>query len=132
MPTPAFWKLTWWPIAGPCTRDPICLPSPSLTWPPGGPNACRGSHRGQALVIQALDRARQLLPFPLLGLDTDNGGEFINAEVLAYCEREHITFTRGRTHKSNDQCYIEQKNGAIVRQVVGYDRFSGEAALRQL
>ncbi len=89
-------------------------------------------HRGQALVIQALDRARQLLPFPILGLDTDNGGEFINAEVLAYCEREHITFTRGRTYKSNDQCYIEQKNGAIVRQVVGYDRFSGEAALRQL
>jgi hypothetical protein len=89
-------------------------------------------HRGQALIIQALDRARQLLPFPMLGLDTDNGGEFINAEVLTYCEREHITFTRGRTHKSNDQCYIEQKNGAIVRQVVGYDRFSGEAALRQL
>jgi hypothetical protein len=89
-------------------------------------------HRGQALIIQALDRARQLLPFPMLGLDTDNGGEFINAEVLAYCEREQITFTRGRTHKSNDQCYIEQKNGAIVRQVVGYDRFSGEAALRQL
>lgn len=48
-------------------------------------------HRGQALVIQALDRARQLLPFPMLGLDTDNGGEFINAEVLAYCEREQIT-----------------------------------------
>jgi len=89
-------------------------------------------HRGQALVIQALDRARQLLPFPMLGLDTDNGGEFINAELLAYCEREHITFTRGRTHKSTDQCYVEQKNGAIVRQVVGYDRFSGEAALRQL
>ncbi len=89
-------------------------------------------HRGQALIIQALDRARQLLPFPMLGLDTDNGGEFINAELLAYCEREQITFTRGRTHKSNDQCYIEQKNGAIVRQVVGYDRFSGEAALRQL
>jgi len=89
-------------------------------------------HRGQALVIQAFNRARQLLPFPMLGLDTDNGGEFINAEVLAYCEREHITFTRGRTHKSNDQCYVEQKNGAIVRQVVGYDRFSGEAASRQL
>jgi hypothetical protein len=76
-------------------------------------------HRGQALIIQALDRARQLLPFPILGLDTDNGGEFINAEVLAYCEREHITFTRGRTHKSNDQCYIEQKNGAIVRKAGG-------------
>jgi hypothetical protein len=62
-----------------------------------------------------------LLPFPLLGLDTDNRGEFINAEVLAYCEREHITFTRGRSQHSNDQCFVEQKNGAVMRQVVGYD-----------
>lgn len=89
-------------------------------------------HRDQASVIQALSRARQLLPFAILGLDTDNGGEFINAELLAYCEQEHITFTRGRSHRSNDQCYVEQKNGAIVRQVVGYDRFVGEAAYRQL
>jgi hypothetical protein len=132
MPNPAFWKLTWWPIAGPCTRDPICLPSRATFVATGWTECVPLLHRGQALIIQALDRARQLLPFPLLGLDTDNGGEFINAEVLAYCEREHITFTRGRTHKSNDQCSIEQKNGAIVRQVVGYDRFSGEAALRQL
>src|SRR6202022_1390242 len=68
----------------------------------------------------------------MLGLDTDNGGEFINAEVLAYCERNQITFTRGRTHKSNDQCYIEQKNGAIARQGGGYDRFWGEAGGLQL
>lgn len=89
-------------------------------------------HRDQASVIQALDRARQLLPFPLLGLDTDNGSEFINAELLTYCEREHITFTRARSHRSNDQCFVEQKNGAIVRQIVGYDRFEGEVAYRQL
>jgi hypothetical protein len=89
-------------------------------------------NRDQVSVIQALERVRQLLPFPLLGLDTDNGGEFINAEVLAYCEREHITFTRGRSQHSNDQCFVEQKNGAVVRQVVGYDRFAGEAAHRQL
>jgi hypothetical protein len=50
---------------------------------------------------------RQLLPFPLLGLDTDNGGEFINVELLAYCEQEQITFTRGRPKRSNDQCYVE-------------------------
>jgi len=53
-------------------------------------------------------------------------------ELLAYCEQEHITFTRGRPQKSNDQCYVEQKNGQIVRQVVGYDRFVGELAYRQL
>ncbi len=88
--------------------------------------------RGQEAVIVALKRARQLLPFPLLGIDTDNGGEFINVELATYCEQEQITFTRGRPRKSNDQCYVEQKNGQIVRQVVGYDRFSGELAYRQL
>jgi len=88
--------------------------------------------RGQEAVIAALKRARQLLPFPLLGIDTDNGGEFINMELAAYCQHEQITFTRGRPRKSNDQCYVEQKNGQIVRQVVGYDRFTGELAYRQL
>lgn len=89
-------------------------------------------HRSQHAVVQALDRARQLIPFPLLGLDTDNGGEFLNAELLAYCDREQLTFTRGRAYKKNDQCYVEQKNGAIVRQFVGYDRFEGERVYRQL
>lgn len=89
-------------------------------------------NRGQEAVVAALQRARQLLPFPLLGIDTDNGVEFINMELMAYCEQEHITFTRGRPQRSNDQCYVEQKNGQIVRQVVGYDRFTGEDAYRQL
>jgi hypothetical protein len=89
-------------------------------------------HRTQDAVVQALDRARKLLPFPLLGLDTDNGGEFLNAELLAYCEREQVTFTRGRTANKNDQCYVEQKNGSVVRQLVGYERFEGERAYRQL
>jgi len=89
-------------------------------------------HRSQHTVIQGLDRARTLLPMPLLGLDTDNGTEFLNTDLLDYCEREHITFTRGRVAKKNDQCFVEQKNGAIVRQLVGYDRFEGEHAYRQL
>src|SRR6266480_1553728 len=89
-------------------------------------------NRGQDAVIAALKRVRQLLPFPILGIDTDNGGEFINMELAACCEQEHIAFTRGRPRRSNDQCYVEQKNGQIVRQVVGYDRFVGEFAYRQL
>jgi len=89
-------------------------------------------HRSQHTVIQGLDRLRTLLPMPLLGLDTDNGTEFLNTDLLDYCEREHITFTRGRVAKKNDQCFVEQKNGAIVRQLVGYDRFEGEHAYRQL
>ena len=58
-------------------------------------------NRGQDAVIVALKRARQLLPFPILGIDTDNGGEFINMELAAYCEQEHITFTRGRPQRES-------------------------------
>jgi hypothetical protein len=88
--------------------------------------------RSQEAVLAALQRARTLFPFPILGIDTDNGGEFINEVLIAYCEQEHISFTRGRPYLKNDQCFVEQKNGAIVRQVVGYDRLVGEQAYRQL
>ena len=88
--------------------------------------------RSRHAVIECLDYVRKILPFPFLGLDTDNGSEFINADLLAYCEREKITFTRGRAYKKNDQCYVEQKNGVVVRQLVGYDRFEGEGAYLQL
>ncbi|MDP9381215.1 MAG: hypothetical protein M3Q29_13905, partial [Chloroflexota bacterium] len=73
-----------------------------------------------------LDKARKLIPFPILGLDTDNGREFINEMLVEYCERNGITFTRGRVGRKNDQCFVEQKNGSVVRQIVGYDRFEGE------
>ena len=89
-------------------------------------------YRSQETVLAALQQARLLFPFPILGIDTDNGGEFINETVLTYCEQAHITFTRGRPYLENDQCYVEQKNGAVVRQVVGYDRLVGEHAFRQL
>jgi len=61
------------------------------------------------------DPRRRLLPFPLLGFDTDNGREFLNELLFDYCDREQITFTRGRTANKNDQCYVEQKNGSVVR-----------------
>lgn len=89
-------------------------------------------HRSKAAVIHALDQARDLIPFPILGIDTDNGSEFINADMIDYCDKEKITFTRGRAYKKNDQCYVEQKNGVVVRQIVGYDRFEGQQAYKQL
>ena len=89
-------------------------------------------NRGREAVLAALQRARALFPFPILGLDTDNGGEFINEEVAAYCVREQITFTRGRPYEKRDQCFVEQKNGVVVRQVVGHGRLMGEHAYRQL
>src|SRR6202035_3646207 len=88
--------------------------------------------RTSDLVVRALERARTLFPFPILGIDTDNGAEFINADVVAYCEREHLTFTRGRPEQKNDQCYVEEKNYSVVRQAVGYDRLVGEQTYQQL
>jgi hypothetical protein len=73
-----------------------------------------------------------LFPFPILGLDADNGGEFINEPLMRYCEAEQITFTRGREGLKQDQCFVEQKNGAVVRQFVGHERLVGLSAYRQL
>ena len=87
---------------------------------------------GEDAAIRALDEMRSQLPFPMLGLDTDNGTEFLNNGVIKFCRKHEITFTRGRPYKKNDQCYVEQKNGSIVRQIVGYDRYEGPEACRQL
>ena len=89
-------------------------------------------YRSGETVLMAFQRARTLFPFPILGIDTDNGGEFLNEKVVAYCEQEQITFTRGRPYQKRDQFFVEQKNGAVVRQVVGYDRLVGEQSYRQL
>ena len=88
--------------------------------------------RSEADVLGALGQARQRLPFPLLGIDTDNGCEFINHEMLRYCRQEEITFTRCRPYKKNDQAHVEEKNNSVVRRLVGYDRYEGVAAWRDL
>jgi site-specific recombinase XerD len=83
-------------------------------------------------VLGGLAQARMLFPFPLLGIDTDSGSEFLNEEMIAYCEREQLTFTRGRPGVKNDQCHVEQKNGAVVREAVGRARLVGVQAYHQL
>src|SRR2546429_9936273 len=73
-----------------------------------------------------------LFPYTtLFRSDSDNGSEFINRVLYYYCWREGITFTRGRAWKKNDSALVEQKNGAIVRHLVGYDRFTSKAAYAQ-
>ena len=74
----------------------------------------------------------QSLPFALLGLDSDNGSEFINHHLYSYCQRRGITFTRSRPYKKNDNAHVEQKNWSVVRKLVGYDRYSSRPALEQL
>jgi hypothetical protein len=85
--------------------------------------------KGQERVGAAVHRVRQRLPFPLLGLDSDNGSEFINQHLYSYCHQKGITFTRSRSYKKNDSCHVEQKNWSVVRRLVGYDRYSSRAAL---
>jgi hypothetical protein len=88
--------------------------------------------KSQIKVRQAVQRVSQRLPFPLLGLDSDNGSEFINQYFNRYCQQKQITFTRSRSYKKNDSCYVEQKNGNIVRRIIGYDRYSSKAAYQCL
>ena len=76
----------------------------------------------QETVFHALQRLQADLPFRILGLDSDNGTEFINRVLLDYCTSQNITFTRSRPYLKNDTCHVEQKNWAVVRRLVGYDR----------
>jgi hypothetical protein len=85
--------------------------------------------REQRLLTEVLSEMRKLLPFALLGLDTDNDSVFMNETVRDYCLAAGVEFTRCRPYRKNDQAWVEQKNGSVVRRAVGYRRFEGlEAA----
>ncbi len=90
------------------------------------------SGKTQRAVFGAIEQVRSRLPFPLLGIDFDNGSEFLNEHLIRYCQQEKITYTRCRAYHKDDQAHVEQKNWAVVRQFVGYDRFESPAALVQL
>jgi hypothetical protein len=85
--------------------------------------------REQKLLIEVLSELRKRMPFELLGFDTDNDSVFMNETVKGYCEQTGLVFTRCRPYRKNDQAWVEQKNGAVVRHTVGYRRYEGlEAA----
>ena len=86
-------------------------------------------NKARVWVFEALKDIRARLPFPLLGIDSDNGSEFINHPLLIYCESEGITFTRSRPYRKNDNCFVEQKNWSVVRRHAGYQRLEGEELL---
>ena len=88
--------------------------------------------KSQQRVGSAVHQVRRRLPFPLKGLDSDNGSEFINHYLFAYCHREGINFTRSRSYKKNDSCHVEQKNWSMVRRLVGYDRYASRRSLEAL
>ena len=88
--------------------------------------------RDGALVTEALVRVRELLPFPLKGIDVDNDSAFMNEAVVGWCRANGIEPTRSRAYRKNDQAWVEQKNGAVVRRLVGHDRLEGLAAAGEL
>jgi hypothetical protein len=89
-------------------------------------------NRAQKWTFSAIFQMKERLPFPLLGIDSDNGSEFINAHLLRFCKENKITFTRSRPYRKNDNCYVEQKNYSAVRRFVCYLRHDTEEELKIL
>lgn len=88
--------------------------------------------RNQSLVVEAMDSVAAELPFPMRGIDTDNDSAFMNETLFEHCRKHQLEQTRSRAYKKNDQAWVEQKNGAIVRRLVGYGRLSGLQATNAL
>jgi len=85
--------------------------------------------RGEEAVQRALHEIATVLPFPLLGVDSDNGSEFINWHLQGWCEQQHIQLTRGRPYKKDDNAHIEQKNWTHVRKLLAWDRYDTHEAV---
>ena len=86
-------------------------------------------NKAQIWTIEALKEITKSFPFLIRGIDSDNGSEFINAHLINYCEKAHITFTRSRPYRKNDNCFIEQKNYSVVRRALGYLRYDTDEEL---
>ena len=89
-------------------------------------------NKAQKWVFEALQYVTGVFPFPIIGIDSDNGSEFINHELKNYCDEQHITFTRSRSGNKNDGAHVEQKNWSRVRELVGYLRYDTPAELELL
>jgi integrase-like protein len=87
-------------------------------------------NRDGSLVVEALKRAQTLFPWLLRGVDFDNDSAFMNEVVVPWCREQKLEVTRSRAYKKNDQAFVEQKNGAVVRRLMGYGRFDGVETAR--
>src|SRR5215213_4098945 len=128
-PAPGFFEADLVAHSGPTSRgsyvQTLVLTDIATGWTECAPLLVRE----QVLVTEVLDEARRVLPFALLGFDTDNDTAFMNETVRDYCAAAGVEFTRCRPYRKNDQAHVEQKNGAVVRRMVGYRRLEGlEAA----
>lgn len=98
----------------------------------GWNECCAHMGKGEYRTIEALETIRGRLPFPLLGIDFDCGGEFVNWHLVRYADRNQITYTRAREAIKNDQAYIEQQNYSVVRRFAGYARLDTDEQLTML
>src|SRR5947209_5025720 len=89
-------------------------------------------NKAQVWALEGVQKIKAKLPFSLLGIDSDNGSEFINESLLKYCRDHKITFTRSRPYRKNDSCFVEQKNYSVVRRAVGYQRCDTDTQLQLL
>jgi len=89
-------------------------------------------NKAQKWTMEAADDIYRAFPVPIKGFDSDSGGEFINQYFKKYCEDHKINFTRGRARYSNDNCFVEQKNGDVIRKTVEYFRYEGDEAFLAL
>jgi len=98
----------------------------------GWTEVCALLNNAHRWVKEEIIKTKENLPFPILGIDSDNGGEFINHQLFDWCIGNNIKFTRGRPYRKNDNCFVEQKNFDVVRKRIGYYRFEGQKALKAL
>lgn len=89
-------------------------------------------NRAQVWVFAGIEKVKARFPFKIRGIDSDNGGEFINSHLFNYCVEKKITFTRSRPYRKNDNCFVEQKNYSVVRRAVGYCRYDTATELELL
>jgi hypothetical protein len=131
-PAPGFVEADLVAHSGPSTRgsyvQTLVLTDIASGWTECAPLLVREQH----LLGKVLKKLTAVMPFLLLGLDTDNDTVFINETLKAHCAADGIVFTRCRPYRKNDQAHVEQKNGAVVRRLVGYRRLEGLAAAREL
>ncbi len=132
-PPPGFFEIDMVEHCGGVKTDGDFVHTLTLTDIASGWTECVAMRmRNQMLVIEALDKAADDLPFAMLGVDSDNDSAFMNPAVFDYCKGLGLDQTRSRAYKKNDQAWVEQKNGAIVRRLVGYGRLSGDEATKVL
>ena len=129
---PGFLEIDLVAHEGGLAKGDFCLTLDATDVASGWTELAAVQNKAQIHVFAALKQIQTRLPFPMLGIDSDNGSEFINHQLTRYCRSEKIAFTRSRPYRKNDTCYVEQKNWSIVRRFAGYARLVSPQACATL